>query len=80
MSEVSFREQVVKCWAERHRVDDKLAVAYEKQDDHFEELAVAARTDHEHFRRVSIGVHVDEDQRMVDGVDHVVCGDAVSGC
>ena len=71
-----MREQVVKRRTECHRVDDKFAVAYEGQDDHFEELAVAARTDHEYLRRISVGVHVDEDQRMVDGVDHVVCGDA----
>ena len=74
-----MREQVVKRWAERHGVDDKFAVVDEGQNDHFEELAVAARTDHEHFRRIGVGVHIDEDQRVVDRMGHVVCGDAVSG-
>ena len=70
----------MKHWAERHGVDDKFTVVCEGKDDHFEELAVAARTDHEDLRRISVGVHVDDDQRVVDGVGHVVCGDAVSGC
>ena len=70
----------MKRWAERHGVDDKFAVVGEGKDDHFEELAVAARTDDEHLRRISVGVHIDEDQRVVDGVGHVVCGDAVSSC
>ena len=70
----------MKRWTERHGVDDKFAIACEGQDDHFEELAVAARTDHEDLRRISVGVHIDEDQCMVDGVGHVVGGDAVSVC
>ena len=67
-----MREQVVKRWAERHGVDDKLAVIGQGQDDHFKELAIAARTDHKHLRRISVWIHVDDDQRMVDGVDNVV--------
>ena len=73
-----MREQVVKRRPKGHGVDDKFAVVGERQDDHFEELAIVARTDHEHLRRISAGVHVDDDGRMVDGVDHFVCGDAVS--
>ena len=61
-----------------HGVDDKFAVVGQGQDDHLKELAIAARADHEQLRRISVGVHVDHDQRMVDSVDHVVRGDAVS--
>ena len=59
MSEVSFREQVVKRRSERHGVDDEVAVVGECEDDHFEE-------------------HVHDNQRMLDGMDHLVRGDAVS--
>ena len=59
-------------------MDDKFTVVGEGQDDHFEELAVAARTDDEHLRRISVGVHIDDDERMVDSVDDVFNGDAVS--
>ncbi len=59
-------------------MDDKIAVVGEGQDEHFEELAVAARTDHEHLGRVSVWVHVDDDQRVLDGVDYISRRDAVS--
>ena len=68
----------MKRWPKGHRVDDEFAIVGEGQDDHFEELPVAARTDHQHLRRISVGVHVNDDQRMVDGVDHFVDSDAVS--
>lgn len=77
MSEVSFLEQVVKRRSERHGVDDEVAVVGECEDDHFEELAIASRTDHQHLGRISLGVHVHDNQRMLDGIDHLVGSDAV---
>ena len=61
-----------------HGVDDKFAVVGQGKDDHFKELAITARADHEHLRRISVGIHVDDDKHMVDSVDHVVRGDAMS--
>ena len=73
-----MREQVVKRWPKGHSVDDKFAVVGERQDDHFKELAIAAR---DRSRAPSADlrrVHADDDVRMVDGVDDLFCGDAVS--
>jgi hypothetical protein len=39
-----------------------------------------ARTDHEQLRRISVRVHLDDDKRVVNSMDHVVRGDAVSTC
>jgi hypothetical protein len=78
MSKVSFREQVVERGPKRHGMDDKLTVAGESEDDHFEELAIAARTNHQDLRRVRIGVHVHDDQRMLNGIDHLVAINAMS--
>ena len=57
---------------EPHRGDDELAIVGKGENDHFEKLAIAASTDDQHFRRIGIGVHVRDNQRMLDGMDHLV--------